>query len=120
VTRGERLKIYWEGKGYRSMREFAEFLGVSPSQISEADKKGVPAKLLHALSQKTDLNLKWWETGDGEMIAQDNPVNDLLRGMTEKLKQLESLPESQKLRLQADMIDLLDSYLTTNGEESQE
>lgn len=62
-----RLKHYWESKGFRSASDFADFLEVGRSHISDIDKKETPAVLLQALSLKTDLNLHWLLTGNGSM-----------------------------------------------------
>jgi len=68
MTRLERITEFRRKIGYKTAKEFADFLQISPSQISEIDKKDKPANLLHALETKTNINLNWLETGLGDMF----------------------------------------------------
>lgn len=67
MTKLERITAYRIAKGYKTAKAFAAFLEISPSQISEIDKKEKPAALMLALKTKTDLNLNWLDTGEGDM-----------------------------------------------------
>ena len=69
MTKLERITAYRMAKNYKTAKAFAAFLGISPSQISEIDKKEKPAALMLALKTKTDLNLNWLETGEGDMTG---------------------------------------------------
>jgi phage repressor protein C with HTH and peptisase S24 domain len=71
MTKLERLTRYRLSQGYKTAKEFAQYLGITPNQISEIDKKGKAATLLHALQLKTNINLNWLETGEGPMF--DHP-----------------------------------------------
>src|SRR5690349_17534393 len=73
----ERLRKYWEYKGYKSAKAFAAALGISDSHIAEVDQRVDNRKLLLALRSKSecyDLNIDWFETGEGEMLLEpDHP-----------------------------------------------
>lgn len=75
MSKLDRLTAYRIARGYRTAKEFAAFLGISASQISEVDKKENPANLILALTNKTDINIDWWETGEGEMFIQPENAN---------------------------------------------
>lgn len=50
-----------------SFSELAEYLGVSPAQISDARRRLVfPDTWLHAVALKTQTNLQWLIYGDSE------------------------------------------------------
>lgn len=81
--RYNRLKKFWESQGFRSATEFAAFLEIGKSHISDIDKKDNPAKLLQSLSLKMKLlNLHWLLTGDGPMLHEG----------VEMLRALDNLP----------------------------
>jgi hypothetical protein len=70
MSKFDRLTTYRFAKGFKTAKAFAEYLGIGANQISVIDKKENPANLFLALTTKTDINLKWLETGEGEMCVQ--------------------------------------------------
>jgi len=103
--RFKRLKSYWEAKGFRSATDFAAFLEVGKSHISDIDNKETPAVLLQALSLKTSINLHWLLTGEGEM---EHAVSDFMISLDnvplrELIREFSLLSESDQWRLVADV-----------------
>jgi len=99
----KRLTAYRTSQGYETAKAFAEFLGVSASQISEIDKKGKAANLLLALSQKTDINLEWLETGEGEMcvgVADVSADETAIQLHPEEQKRLEMMRELAPIQIE--------------------
>lgn len=109
----ERLKKYWQSKGYKSAKAFASALGISDSHISEIDQRSDSRKLLLAIRsipEFNDLDLIWLETGEGEMLKQPQSSADpreqygvtaLHRTLTPEqeraLQILDSAPEARRL-----------------------
>lgn len=73
----ERIKQYINYKGI-STRQFTISIGVSPSYVSNMNKSIQPDKLDSIAKHYPDLNTGWLMTGEGQMIKEDAPLNNVL------------------------------------------
>lgn len=73
----ERIKQYIDYKGI-STRQFTISIGVSPSYVSNMNKSIQPDKLDSIAKHYPDLNTGWLMTGEGQMIKEDAPLNNVL------------------------------------------
>lgn len=79
----------------KSQTEFADYLGIEQTHISryENDKAKPGFDFLKILSEKTNVNLNWLLTGEGDMYVNGKSESELSKENRElkmKLQELES------------------------------
>lgn len=73
----KRIQAYLDATGL-STNEFAASIGFNQSNLSKILRgvRNVPASLIEAITDKSNISRKWLLTGDGEMLASDvTPVH---------------------------------------------
>lgn len=110
MSENERLKEVQKVLGFRSQKEFAEKLNIQQGSLSDIYRGkpgvGVSNSIKRILELEYSINIKWLETGKGEMKKEEvhlekDTDNPKVSGSLEILaKAIETLSESEKKNTQ--------------------
>lgn len=93
MTENQRLKLVMNSLGFRNQKEFADALAIKQGSLSDIlrgkEGVGVSAAIKRTLELEYSINIKWLETGEGDM--QMSPPSDSSTTSTAVDSQIEVL-----------------------------